>query len=400
MSRAARRKAANEVHFIHLDAPRRGTPAAGHIALVPGAEAPLLALQLPPGLQGATRELVAWRQLQDQLGLTQKTAEMHPFCGEDKPASWTRGVVAAVDVMHRWRGLLDPGCRAMLPDYLALPAAADLWVLVVQDDKVRLRLGLLDGFSSELDLAQLMLRQMLADADVPNPKAVLMLEGTLPGLDELLAARDIALVQKMSGLKPLGIAPPVVLGHGELNADLRIDARAARAGLRRQVLPWGAAALAAGLMIGIWAMGEGLEIRQMQRERAVLQDNTEALVRDHFVPAGPLLDIRLQVSQALAARQAEATAGSGRVSPLLLIGQVADVMVAIGVPPELLTYSQIEGLVLEVRLADFAALDQLVAALETAGIAVQPRGARVVEDGVGGVRAALHLHPKPGEEGQ
>mgnify|MGYP007055213692 CR=1 FL=1 len=66
MSRAARRRAATEPNFISLDAPRRGKPVAGHIALVPGGDAPLLALQLPPGLQGAAREQVAGAQLQAQ----------------------------------------------------------------------------------------------------------------------------------------------------------------------------------------------------------------------------------------------------------------------------------------------------------------------------------------------
>jgi len=192
----------------------------------------------------------------------------------------------------------------------------------------------------------------------------------------------------------------VVLGHGELAADLRIDARAARHQLRRQLLPWGTAVLAAGLMVGIWAVGEGLKLRELHRERAALQGNVEILVRDHFVPSGPLLDVRLQVSRALAARQAEITAGSGRVSPLLLIGQVADVMVGFGVQPEVLNYSQDAGLVLELRLEDFAALDQLVTALERAGLVAERRAARVVEDDSGGVRAELHVQVKQAEAGQ
>ena len=400
MSRASRRKAATELCFIYLDAPRRGMPVAGHIALVPGGEAPLLALQLPSGLQSAAREQVAWRQLQDQLGVTREQVEMRPYCGTDKASSWTRALVVGADLMRRWRAQLDPGCRALLPDYLALPASADLWVLAVQGDRLRGRLGLLDGFSGELDLAHLMLTQMLADAEVARPKAVLLLEGELPGLEALLAEYEIALVFKASALKSLDVTPPVVLGHGELAADLRIDARAARRQLRRQLLPWAAALLAAGLMVGIWAVGEGLKIRQMHRDRAALQGNIEILVREHFVPNGPLLDVRLQVSRALAARQAEVTARSGRVSVLLLIGQVADVMVASGVQPEVLNYSQDAGLVLELRLENFAALDQLVTSLERAGIAAERRAARVVEDDIGGVRAELHVQAKQAEAGQ
>jgi len=393
-------RAAEKAVFVHLEGAARGAPPAGHIALVPGADAPLLALQLPPGLQGVAREQVAWRQLQDQLGLTPQQAEMRPYIGINKAAGWTRGVVAAADQMRRWRQMLDPGCRALLPDYLALPAAEDLWVLSWRGDTLQVRLGLADGFSAEVDLALLMLSQRLVQADQAPPKAVLLLEGPLPELDPVLAEHEIALVHKVSALKELDIAAPVVLGHGELAVDLRIDARAARRQLRRQLLPWAAALLAGSVMLGLWAVGEGLKTRQLQRDRAALQGNVERLVRDLFVPSGPLLDVRLQVSRALAARQAEVTAGAGRVSPLLLIGQVADVMVGLGVQPEVLEYRQIEGLLLELRLVDFAALDQLIMALDRAGILAEQRAARVVEDGPGGVRAALHLTVKQGEVGQ
>jgi len=394
------RKRIGKVSFHHLETPGRGKPMAGHVALVPGGDVPMLALQLPPGLQGNAREQVAWRQLQDQLGLTQDTAEMRPYSGADTAIGWTKVLVAATDHMQRWRGMLDPGCRALLPDYLALPAAEDLWVLALREGAVQARLGLLDGFSAEAELADLMLTQMLADEIVENPRAVLLLEGTLPGLEELLVNHDIDLVRKSEALAELDIKAPVVLGHGELAADLRIDARAVRRQLRRQLLPWAAALLAGGLMLGIWAAGEGLKIRQMQRDRIALQSNIEALVRRYFVPTGPLLDVRLQVSRALAAQQAEVAAGAGRVSPLLLIGQVADVIAAADVQPELLHYSQIEGLVLELRLADFAALDQVMATLESAGIAAESRGARVAEDSAGGVRAELHLQVKQAEVGQ
>lgn len=390
-------RSAPEARFVHLDAPGRGPQASGYIALVPGGDAPLLALHLPAGLQGAAREQVAWRQLLDQLSVTPEQVEMRPYIRGISSPSWTRVVVANADLMAGWRALLQPGCRALLPDYLALPAAADLWVLQVQGDQLRARLGRRDGFSAELGLAELMLGQLLADADMVKPKAVLLRQGDLPqGLQQRLAEQGIPVVADIRGLKPLGIAPAVVLGHGELSVDLRRDARAARRQLRRQLRPWGAAGLAAGLMMAVWASGEVLAIRQLQRDQALLVDHTETLVRQHFVPAGPLPDLRLQVSRALAARQAQVAAGAGRLSPLLLIGQVAEVMVAQQIQPEALSYEQGEGLVLALRLVDFAALDQLVAVLDQSGIAAEPRLARVIESGTeaGGIRADLHLQLK------
>lgn len=388
------------VGFIHLDAPRRGACAAGYIALAPGADAPLLTLHLPPGLQGNAREQVAWRQVQDQLGVTAKQVEMRPYKGKNS-VHWSQVVLADSDLIAGWRATLMPGCRALLPDYLGLAAAADLWVLARHGDWVRARLGPDDGFSSEVDLAHSMLAQRLADADVPNPKAVLLLEeGELPGLEALLAEHEITLVRQPSALQPLGIAAPVVLGHGELSADLRIDAHAARAGVRRQLLPWAAALLAAGLMVGIWAVGESQEIRRLQRHQAMLQQSIESLVRDHFVPSGPLLDVRLQVSRALAARQREAAAGAGRQLPLVLIRQMAGVMVGFGAQPEEVQYRPGEALILDLRLVDFAALDQLVLAFEQSGIAAEPRGARVDEAAASGIRAELHLRVQPSEVAQ
>ena len=390
-----------EPRFIHLDAPRSGASAAGAVALVPGEDAPLLALQLPPGLQGNAREQVAWRQLQDQLGLTQGMVEMRPYCGAKTAISWTKVLVAATDHMQRWRHRLQPGCRALLPDYLALPAAEDLWVLTLREGTVQARLGLEDGFSAEADLADLMLTQRLADETQAKPKAVLLLQGEVPRLAALLGQHDIELLRDTADLAALEIPVPVVLGHGELSADLRIDAGATRRQLRRQLLPWVAAGLAGALMLGIWATGEGLKIAQIQRDHTALQANVDTLVREYFVPTGPLLDVRLQVSRALAARQSELAVGdAGRVSPLLLLGQVADVISATGAAPEQVIYSQAEGLVVALRLADFAVLGQLVTALEQAGIAVEQRSARVVEGTSGGVRAELHLQPQQAEVGQ
>jgi general secretion pathway protein L len=402
-------RTAPEIRFVHLEAPRGvsrgvapGLASGGHIALVPGEDAPLLALHLPSGLLGAAREQVAWRQVQDQLSVTPKQVEMRPYSGANTDTSWTRVVVAGADVTAQWRVRLQPGCRALLPDYLALPAAADLWVLQVQDDQLRARLGRWDGFTAELDLAELMLAQLLADADIAQPRAVLLLRGHLsPGLQERLAEYDIPVVSEVAALARLGLPPPLVLGHGELSVDLRRDARAARRQLRRQLWPWAAALLAAGLLALVWGSGEALKIRQLQRDQARVVGHTETLVRQHFVPAGPVLDVRLQVARALTERQAQGAAGAARLSPLLLIGQVAEVMVRQQAQVEGLMYDQSQGLVMTLRLETFTALDQLVTALDQIGIAAEPRLARVLEvgDETGaeaddGIRAELHLQVK------
>ena len=54
-------------------------PAGRHVVLVPGAEVPLLALDLPERLRGPAREDVARRQLRDRIGLDAARIEMRPF---------------------------------------------------------------------------------------------------------------------------------------------------------------------------------------------------------------------------------------------------------------------------------------------------------------------------------
>ncbi len=101
---------------------RSRTAPRGHVALVPGALVPLLTLDLPDRLRGQVREQVARRQVRDQLG-TQSTVEMRPFQLPGTAADWTRALVADADHLAGWRGAAGAGCRAVLPDYLALPAA-------------------------------------------------------------------------------------------------------------------------------------------------------------------------------------------------------------------------------------------------------------------------------------
>ena len=143
----------------------------------------------------------------------------------------------------------------------------------------------------------------------------------------------------------------------------------------------------------------------MNQQTAALRREIETVVRDHFVPTGPLLDIRAQVSRVRAVRQAEVATAAGRVSPLLLLGQVADVLTASEAVTHLASYQRDSGLELELRLADFAAVDRLISALEAAGIAAEVREARVSdtarEDGGAdeNVRLRLGLQVMAAEKG-
>lgn len=371
--------------------------AAGEILLVPGTAAPLLPVDLPAALRGRVREQVAWRQLKDLAGLTPALQEMRPY-GGSAAETWGRVLVVDSAQMREWRQQAGSVCRALLPDYLALPAAADLWVVVNDGGNVRVRQGLTDGFSAEADLALLLLQRALVDTGTV-PRAVLFLEGELSGLAEVLSAKRIPVLHDMSKLAALGVSRPTVLSHGELAADLRIDAQAARARLRRRILPWRWPILAGLLAAGLWAAGQEREISRINQQTAELRRETDTLVRDHFLPTGPLLDVRAQVSRALATRQAEVAASAGRVSPLLLLGQVSDVIAASPADLRQISYQQDGGLEMELWLTDFATVDRLVGALVVVGVAATVREARVRDDSRegSGVRVLLTLRTQHGQ---
>lgn len=409
-----------------------GATGGGELVLVPGTEAPLLDLELPRGLRGQARERIAWRQLRDLLGLTPDQVEMRPYPGGSANGNWQRALVVDAARAARWRARAGAGAQALLPDYLALPAAPDLWVIASDAAGLRVRLGVEDGFSAPPDLAPALIRRALAEAgldhadpetdpetepgtgpgtgpetaaaDAPAPppepaahrdtqrgqkpagtgsdtgrnapRAVLVLDPPPPWLGPLLDRAGLPCVTDAAALAGLGLAPPRLLAHGEMAADLARDPRAEAARLRRRIGPWRWTVLAGALALAVWAGDRLQAIRSAEAETARLRAETTALVRTHFLPQGPILDIRAQVSRALAAAQAEAAAARQRVSPLLLFGQAAEVIAAEGAVTELVRHAKDDGLDLTLRLPDFAATDRLLAALRSAGLAVTLRDAR------------------------
>ena len=80
-------------------------PAGPHVAAIPGAEAPLLALDLPEKLRGMARERVAQRMLADRLAVPLEGLEIRPFAR--KGDAWSRALVAEAARLEGWRGQLS-----------------------------------------------------------------------------------------------------------------------------------------------------------------------------------------------------------------------------------------------------------------------------------------------------
>lgn len=389
-----------------------------HVALVPGAEVPLLALDLPPGLRGQTREDVARRQLQDLLGLSGEPGretgretggiEIRPFPASSPPGLWIRALVAGTDRVARWRDRAAPAATALIPDYLALPAAEGVWTLAGgvgaggAGGTVLARLGPGDGFAAEPELARMLLLRALGtvpDGAPDRPRALLLEPGAPDWAAALFEAEGIAVLTAPAEAEALGLAPPRRFAHGETAVDLRADPRAERARLARRVLPWRWPLLAGLLAAGIWSAAQIVAVRALDEAARAERQAATALVRAEFVPSGPLLDLPVQVGRALDGMRGEAEAWRARVSPLTLLSRAAPVIAGAGEAPEAelgeVRYGPSEGLVLGLRLADFSALDRLVQALGAAGLVVELRESRVAEGGAG-VEAELGLSSGPG----
>jgi general secretion pathway protein L len=258
--------------------------------------------------------------------------------------------------------------------------------VAAKNGSVQARLGVEDGFSADPDLARLMLERALGAG--PPPKALLALDGA-DWAAEMARAQGIAVIGAPDEAPGLGLKAPVVLGHGELGFDLRADPRAARARLRARVLPWRWPLLAGLVAATLWGAAQIVAIQRLNEAERALRADTLAMVRDSFVPEGPVLDIRLQVARAVAERQAAARDWQGRISPLTLFAQAAAVIAASGAVSESYRHDP-AGLRAVLRLGDFAAAEALVADLRGAGLRVGVADLRV-SDSDSGVRAELLL---------
>lgn len=364
----------------------RGAPPPGRfIALVPGEEAPLIALALPAGLRGAARLAVARRQVRDRLGPAAEALDLRPAPLGAGGDGWAALLAADRALLARWRGELGAASArtaALIPDYLALPAAPGLWVLAVSGDGARLRarLGPGDGFSAETALAAL----MLARARGAAPRAVLVVEGVLPA--EAEAALEGLFVTDDPARLPAGLSPPEALTRGEIALDLRSDTgletERRAAGLRVFAL----SLLLAALGAGGWAGAVAVETARLRDHAAALDEATLALVRRDILPEGPILDIRLQIDREIARRGAAAGAqGTG----LDLLRRAAEGLTQAGVMPQALSLSPAGAVVVELTLPGFAALEQAAAGLAASGLSVEIT--RSASTGAGQVGAALTL---------
>jgi len=345
----------------------------------------MVPLDLPPGLRGRARLDVARRQIADLLGAEAERLEIHPAPLPDGTAAWTRVILADRARLVCWRAATagaGPDCRALLPDYLALPAAENTWTLAVVGDDIRARLGPAEGFTAERALARHMLETAIATGT--PPARVLWSGDADPAIAAMLAARGIA-----GAAAPDPLAVSGSFAHGELQLDLSQDTAAAVEALRRALLPWRLPAAMVLVALVLWSAGMSAEIGGLRAEARAQRSAAEEIARIALLPAGPILDLRAQIARATATLDDAQDEQAETVPPLETLRRAGAVLAGDAAEVARVSLRPGAGLLVDLELADFAALDGLVGALRASGLT--PRVAQSGTREGGQVQATLML---------
>lgn len=364
-------------------------PGAAFVALAPGADVPLLPLDLPPGLKGAARERVARRQMADLFGSGGKDVELRPAPLGIKASVWDRALVVQGQMREAWRdeaGKAGSRAIAILPDYLALPCCRGCWTLEPFPGGLRARLGVADGFTAEADLAETLLAAAL---ETEPPKAILWLGDGEPPLSDSFKAQEIPVKRKAGEIEALGLPAPKMLVHGELALDLARDPGAELADMRRAVRPLLVPLVMGVLALAFWSGSVHFETGELRYQALEHRRNAEKIVRDTMIPTGPLLDIRAQVSKLVEDQSQAAEATATVEKPLEVFKLAGNVLTEAGTTVSRVSYQPGSGLVIDLQVTDFAALDSLVAAMRGRGIDLVVAQSSTAEGN--GVEATLAL---------
>ena len=360
----------------------QGKPPAGpHAVLVPGTQAPLLDISLPDKLRGAGRERVARRQLVEQLSMSPDGFEMHPYTAKSAK-TWSKVVAVESGLAAAWRQTQARGSLALVPDYLALPAANGLWAIEVDEDILRARCGPADGFSSEIDigLAQL--------AEMKPPKAVLRLGTPNEQVDAFLAGLNVTILTNPRGLGKAGF-PPMRWADSIGGVNLKDPPSASIDRLRGSIRRWRLGIMAAVIAAAAWMGTVYLETKRAEEMVDLNRSRIDALVREHFVPNGPILDVRTQVGAAVEAAQVPNVIEIQGLPALSQFQIAAQVLTRDNARVVSASYRAETGLETNIEANDFAALDELVIELQDAEFLVEQLDSRAQQSG--GVLARLRL---------
>lgn len=361
--------------------PGDGTPRGPFILAVPGVESPIMDVTLPEGVHGEARRRIARQQIADRIGVPPDGIVVCPFDAAGG-AAWTRVIVMDAQTLERWSAEAGKACRAVVPDYLLLPAEPERLSVDLRDGCVVARIGDADGFSAPVGVAARIMARALAPLELRSA----LVGHNVPG--EVVAVIEGAGLDVRQGADVF----PANLYQAEAPCDLR--QAVAASGAPEGFGLWATAAALALLAFAVWAASVFMETRAIERQRLALAAETESVLRQGLVPSGPLLDVRTQVSRRLADLEPQ---GRER-DDLIALGLLSRVTVAVfgkGFEVTSIVVND-QSLSLDLTGPDFESAEVLASDLSSAGLENRVDTLRARDSG--GVEARFTVLPRTEED--
>jgi general secretion pathway protein L len=263
------------------------------ILIIPG-ESLLLTQAKVPGRQRATRTKAVPYALEDNLA--EEVENLHFAIGE---LLMERDIPVAVVRHHTLQSWLETCTQegitpaAVVPDILLLPYEDGAWSLLVENERAVLRIGPWQGFASERDNLPLLLQLALAEASEKAPQRLQVWGEATAELTHL----GIPLQPQNLSHKPLQV---FAAGYqGVLPINLLQGPYRYRAHPGNRLRPWRAAAILAGLWLGVNMLVQITEYRQLQQAQTDLQIAMEQLYKDAVPSAQKVVNPRVQLANRL-----------------------------------------------------------------------------------------------------
>ncbi len=338
-------------------------------------------IDIPPTIRGAERLKAAEIQLSERVAAAPANLMFLPLPASRSDRAWAHVIVVDRSTLDGLRDNCPLGCLALLPDFLALPFADGCAVLEAggSDALIRLRIGADFGCTTEAPILAEVL-QTLAEADAIDTLWI------GPGVPPEFAQR----------IRSLGLAP---VSSSDLSEPDDALVRAQDMGvrfassvddlgpwLRRHRIPISAlyatlALASAGLLV---RAGDVSAEAEAQRAQAT------AIARATFLPNGPILDLRQQVDQALAAAKS-AGAGHGRADFTSGLARMSKRLASETDAVSRIAWGTRDGYVIDLTTDSFADLQALETDLTAAGFEVMVAASRVLDEGRVGATLRLAL---------
>lgn len=265
-------------------------------------EAVILTRATVPGRNRATRLKAIPYLLEESLA--DEVENLHFAVGNGPLGSSVAVAAIRHDVLAGWlerchgAGLT---LGAVVPEPLLLPFCDTAWSILIEKDRAIVRTGLSEGFAADLDNLPLLLELALAEAEV-KPAEGLRVWGTPP---EELAELHSDILRQPDPADPLTVFAANRNSMSGLNLLQGPYGRKAQLG--KWLQPWRSAAVLAVVWLGLQAVLQVVEYRQLQREQTTLRLAMEDVFKSAVPTAQRIVNPRAQLEN----RLRELSQGSG-----------------------------------------------------------------------------------------